>query len=285
MIANPGDAQAALYLSEQRIMYIGRLAPNLSLATAASILVVSLEQPIGIELGQDGRISRYTSLLIPAATQVRLHTSQALVALCYLDILGRDLAIIKPRMARNLTLANSQQLYAEIDNEAGIITSASHLYEFSSPAEFAFMQLDSWIGNPPAKSNAPYDPRVEKVLDLIKSSILENRPVQTIANELNLSVPRLSQIFKKVTGIPMRRYRLWQRIFITAVKMAWGMSLTEASISSGFSDSAHFSRVFKEITGVKPSAVLHSKSATLILMLPPMQEIQSRRLQHQPANA
>ena len=276
MMKNPGDAKSILYLSEKRTMFIGRLAPRLTQATAASTLIMSLDNTLEIADLTNQRTVESQCFLIPAGSQVTINTNDSLLAICFLDALGIDLAILKSRMQNEINIHDKLCVYSGFLDETQVIAAAMHLYEFSAPAEFAFARLEQWIGKPGKDFKYPYDPRVEKAVDLIKSSILENTPVEMIAKELNLSVPRLSQIFKQVTGVPIRRYRLWHRIFITAVKMAWGMSLTEASVSSGFSDSAHFSRVFKEIGGIKPSAVLNGRSDTLILMLPPKRKIQSR---------
>ena len=276
MIHNPADATAVLYLSEIRTMYIGRLAPVLSQASAASMLILSLDDTLEIIDNKNGSRYESRSFLVPAGSQATINTNNSLIMLCFLNVLGSDLAILKTRMKRTIPISDDRHFYADMVQEAEVIRSGLHIYDFTSPAEFAFAQLQQWIGEPDQNCDIDYDPRVEKAIELVKASILENRPVESIASELNLSVPRLSQIFKRVTGVPIRRFRLWHRIFITAVKMAWGMSLTEASVSSGFSDSAHFSRVFKEIGGVKPSTVLNAKNDTLILMLPPIGDIQSR---------
>ena len=285
MITNPGDAKATLYLSEKRTMFIGRLEPELSQSTAASTLMLSLDKFLEITPPNSSSPYRTRSLLIPAGSKVTINTHDSLMAVCYLDTMGRDLAILKSKMQNPIAAAGGVTYYADLADEKEILESAYHLYEFTSPAEFALKRLESWIGEPTEQCERVYDPRVERAVELIKSSILENTPVEQIASQLNLSVPRLSQIFKQVTGIPIRRFRLWHRIFITTVKMAWGMSLTEASVSSGFSDSAHFSRVFKEISGVKPSKILNSRGETLILMLPPTRKIQSRKTVTDDANS
>ena len=257
-------------------MFIGRLEPVLTQASAASTLILSLDKTLQIFDHSNKRVYESRSFLIPAGSKVTISTNDSLLALCFLDALGKDLAILRCKMENEIRISDRLCVYSQLKNESDIIAAAFHIYEFISPAEFAFSRLSQWIGEPTRDCEYHYDPRVEKAVEFIKSSILENTPVEQIARKLNLSVPRLSQIFKQVTGVPIRRFRLWHRIFITAVKMAWGMSLTEASVSSGFSDSAHFSRVFKEIAGVKPSKVLNARSDTLILMLPPKCKIQSR---------
>jgi AraC-like DNA-binding protein len=104
--------------------------------------------------------------------------------------------------------------------------------------------------------NHAIDGRVAKVVEKIKQTVDDNLSADDLANLVNLSVPRLVQVFKKQTGVPIRRYRLWHRLFVTAVRMGEGDSLTEAALVAGFTDSAHFSHTFKAMLGMTPSTIL-----------------------------
>ena len=110
--------------------------------------------------------------------------------------------------------------------------------------------LNSWV----SLGTDRFTARVEKVIKLIKDNYAENTSVEHLARAVNLSVPRLTQLFKKVTGTPIRQFRLWQRVFIAAHKLNEGYSLTEAALHAGFSDYAQFSRVYKKLVGASPSA-------------------------------
>ena len=45
----------------------------------------------------------------------------------------------------------------------------------------------------------------------------------------------------------------------TAVGVTQGLSLTTAALEAGFTDSAHFSRTFRSILGMPPSAMLNPR--------------------------
>ena len=113
------------------------------------------------------------------------------------------------------------------------------------------------------------DNRVAKVVEKIKQTANDNLSVDDLASLVNLSVPRLVQIFKKQTGVPMRRYRLWHRLFITAVEMASGGNLTEAAINAGFTDSSHFSHTFKAMFGIAPTTILLQPNGLKIVIQNP----------------
>ena len=65
-----------------------------------------------------------------------------------------------------------------------------------------------------------------------------------------LSPSRLRHLFVEQTGLAFKTYMLWQRLVRALEAYAVGASLTEAAHLAGFSDSAHFSRVFKRTFGL-----------------------------------
>ena len=65
-----------------------------------------------------------------------------------------------------------------------------------------------------------------------------------------LSPSRLRHLFVEQTGLAFKTYMLWQRLVRALEAYAAGQSLTEAAHLAGFSDSAHFSRVFKRTFGL-----------------------------------
>lgn len=261
------DTKSVLYLSPKRTMFLGRLAPVLQQAGAASALIFSLDDTLAIVDNTNQQSFERKSFLIPAGARVTIHTHDSPIGLCFLDTLGTDLAILKVKMREAISLGDNTMLYSGMPGEARAIAKARECMHAKPSAEDALNALDQWIGSPTPACDIQTDERVTRAVDMIKNSVIENRSVEEIARELNLSVPRLSQLFKQITGVPIRRFRVWHRIFITAVKMGCGMTLTEAAVSSGFSDSAHFSRTFKQIGGVKPSVVLNARKTTVIRIL------------------
>ena len=104
------------------------------------------------------------------------------------------------------------------------------------------------------------DIRISMAVALITKDSARNVSIDEIASAVGLSAPRLIQLFKQVTGIPIRRFRLCHRIFVTLLNLGSGMSLTDAVVEAGFSDYSHFSRIFKELGSVKPSELLSSRN-------------------------
>ncbi len=76
------------------------------------------------------------------------------------------------------------------------------------------------------------------------------------AEVAGVSPSRLTHLFTREVGIPFRRYVLWWRMRRAAESLHDGRSLTEAALAAGFADAAHFSRTFKAMFGMPPSALL-----------------------------
>lgn len=106
--------------------------------------------------------------------------------------------------------------------------------------------------------NALLDERIQKILRFLHNHSEENSTSEELQQIAHLSASRLQHLFKQQVGLPLRRYRLWLRIRRVIEQALTYHNLTEAAISAGFADSAHFSRVFKEMFGVPPSVIFAS---------------------------
>lgn len=100
------------------------------------------------------------------------------------------------------------------------------------------------------------DFRVTKVIDLIKSSPQKSVPFARLISESGLSESRLLHLFKKETGTTIRKFALWNKLQHAIKLHLAGNNLTKAASLSGFTDAAHFNRVFVSNFGLNPSFML-----------------------------
>ena len=107
--------------------------------------------------------------------------------------------------------------------------------------------VDRLAGSEPER--AP-DPRIERIIAFTHASLDRTLTLSTAANGVYLSPSRLRHLFVEQTGLAYRTYLLWVRLTRALEIYAEGRSLTEAAHGAGFSDSAHFSRVFKRTFGL-----------------------------------
>jgi len=110
------------------------------------------------------------------------------------------------------------------------------------------------LGAPALPTPRPIHPRVKKVLRLLRAgSVEEATSLEALAAEVGLSSGRLMHVFTESIGTPLRPYLAWLKLQRAAGAIVAGMPLAEAAHAAGFSDSAHMSRTFRRMFGVKPS--------------------------------
>ena len=252
-----------LYLWDKRTLYIGPLFEPLNLSQGAATLVVSLDKPISFRIEGEAESIECTSLLLPAGLSAIIDTGDVIVANCNLDPLGADFSGLSSLMQQKKgKISYDLKQYAQFKQ-------VFHTLHTQQPdTERAYDLLEDLLENRFSQlyPNHAIDSRVAKVVEKIKQTAEDNLSVDDLASLVNLSVPRLVQIFKKQTGVPMRRYRLWHRLFVTAVKMGTGGNLTEAAMDAGFTDSAHFSHTFKAMFGMAPTTILLQPNSLNIII-------------------
>lgn len=114
------------------------------------------------------------------------------------------------------------------------------------------------LADPQAPARA-IDPRIRKVISIIKGDFLSPPPADKLASAVGLSSGRLIHLFTREMGLPIRRYTLWLRLRDVLISVALGSTLTEAAHRAGFSDSAHLSRTFRGMFGFPPSTIGENK--------------------------
>ncbi len=254
------ERKAIVYSSPGRSVYVGRVEQHFTRFSAVSTLIVSLDGEMKL-IGGEGQQSALSSskrdcwsksFLVPAGSTISLDTQGSRVALSFLDDLSGDVARLGRCMREEVCLDQGVHLLKDLKDEAVIIRDAEAILRERPAASEVMQQCEHWLGY----MGQPHltDDRVLRAAAILRARYAENVSVGEIAAQVNLSVPRLIQLFKAVIGTPIRRYRLWWRILATAEKVNQGMSLTEASVASGFCDYAQFSRVYRELCGGSPAA-------------------------------
>ena len=102
----------------------------------------------------------------------------------------------------------------------------------------------------PASEATLPDPRVQSIIDYAASHLDQPLSLGAAAQGIYLSPSRLRHLFVEQTGLAFKTYLLWLRLIRAVELYSKGHSLTEASHAAGFSDSAHFSRIFKRTFGL-----------------------------------
>ena len=247
-----------IYLWDKRTLYIGPLSEPLNLSQGAATLLVSLDESISFKTPDMEAAIECKSLLLPPGLSVIIDTKDAIIANCNLDPMGCDWAAFSEQMQ-----FETHKVKYALTPESSYQAQYRNIYEHQMDSEQAYEVLDGIIHLAMEQQTIPHkiDPRILTVVETIKSNVDNNLSIESLAEDINLSVPRLIQLFKLQTGIPVRRYRQWHRLFTTALSIGEGYSLTDAAINAGFADSAHFTNTFKSMLGMTPTSIILQKNS------------------------
>ncbi|SFM36940.1 helix-turn-helix domain-containing protein [Marinobacter zhejiangensis] len=262
MDAQPLRPQHLLYLWERRTLHIALIDQPVELEPAAALLAVSLGGALQYQTVGMPAPKASVSLLLAPGSRVALAPGAdgAGIATCYLDALGQDYSLLAGQM-----VAQANGTYCELPREEAFQALFLELQQRPLSSSEAYQRLEAMI-NPYRTHYAERDSRVDAAVTLIRNSVQENLSVDVLAGAVNLSVPRLVQLFREQVGVPIRRYRQWHRLYVTAENIAGGQSLTDAAIGAGFTDSAHFSHTFRTILGVRPSDIFAAPDQVRIII-------------------
>jgi len=101
------------------------------------------------------------------------------------------------------------------------------------------------------------DERIKKAIKYLEINFDRVISVKEIAEKCFLSESRFLHLFKENTGITYRKVQQWNKVS-KSFSMLRNQSLTETAHQFGFTDSAHYSKVFKETFGFNPKLIQKS---------------------------
>lgn len=98
------------------------------------------------------------------------------------------------------------------------------------------------------------DERLQKVMQKL-SVPGQSSHLNVLACDVGLSSQRLRALAQRQLGVPLTRWRIWERLKRATEALRAGASLVEAAQAGGFADQAHFTRDMKAMFGITPAAV------------------------------
>lgn len=252
---------ATLYLWPQRTLYLGFIGHLSSLSHGAHTLLLGLDQPLAVTVGDAALSAR--SVLVPAGITYSAEVSEGRIGCCFLDPLGKDFHYHRARMQMH-----GAGVLVGSEREAEQLEALVDLFDHQADAKNALAVIAGLLFPAPGEPVKGYqaDERIRQVVECIRQDPTENISTEELGERVGLSSDRLQRLFKDATGVPIRRYRLWHRLFVISTMMGMGSSLTDAAIAAGFSDSSHLTRVFRNMLGMSPSSVLRRSRQVRILI-------------------
>lgn len=94
-----------------------------------------------------------------------------------------------------------------------------------------------------------------RVLEYIDAHLAEPITLTELAGIAGLTLHHFAREFKNAIGAPPHEYVMARRVDRAKEMLRFGgMPLAEVALANGFSDQAHFTRVFRKRTGITPGA-------------------------------
>jgi AraC-like DNA-binding protein len=138
-------------------------------------------------------------------------------------------------------------------------TVAEWRMQLGEPATLTAARVEPWVTNTLLSHRRPpsIDHRIKRVLRDLPNRLAEAEAVSldAVAASVGLSPSRFLHLFTTSVGVPLRPYVLWLRLQCGARELRCGRSVTDAAHAAGFSDAAHFSRIFRRMIGATPRQV------------------------------
>lgn len=234
LVVDPGGA-----VSEAVALVVNRQAQVLRAATGMGGLIIAAERPLALVIA-DGHLPDMTSG----------------------DFL-RLLALLRPGVP-------VAQLGAEAPSEGSLEPRANAYF----PEPIQLKGLLQWIADsldrplPPRAESGPgvaappvwYDVParhieiVRWVVELIERCYQEGTRFSEVAQAAGVSRSHLCRIFKRVTGLPLKRFLTRRRLRVAKDLLREpGLAIHQVASKVGYPDPSHFNRVFRQWEGQTPS--------------------------------
>lgn len=98
-------------------------------------------------------------------------------------------------------------------------------------------------------------PLINKAIKYILNNIYSPLTISTIAKECDVTLEYLSTTFKNITGINIKEYISIEKVKVAKfLLVSTDLSIQRIALDLGYSDHSHFSKTFKKITNLTPTA-------------------------------
>ncbi|MGK0248430.1 MAG: AraC-like DNA-binding protein [Oleispira sp.] len=251
-VLNPINRKLFIWVNQ--MLYLGiSPVPYREHAIVSDKLIISLKGAMEITLDNGDKITSRTCLLQAGINfeKANIDTNNAVMAIYFIAPITQDYCALESIMsyARN-------GVHYDHPEEDFLIDSLLEIRNTSIKPEEAFTMLRKLIVQPHLENHQfrEFDERIIEVIKQIKITVSENISLKKFAEDVYLSESRLEKLFKDQIGIPITKYRLKYRVYIGIIHLALGQSITNAALAAGFASSSHFSKSFRAINGIPPSA-------------------------------
>jgi len=117
-----------------------------------------------------------------------------------------------------------------------------------------FLQLDAYIQDEQKKLNQKARKPINEAVQFINMNFARQISQTDVADASNVSTAYLSRLFKEEMNVGFQEYLTGVRLKNAERMLAeTNMTVKEIALAVGYPDEKYFSRIYKKVTGIKPS--------------------------------
>ncbi len=254
---NSNDPRIHIYAWPERFLYLGPSTKTSSHRNHAATWLIAREGTLRVTIGSGGEVLENQAIYLPSETEYATDLALSNIAALYWE---PESANFQRAMANT---ENVPRAYACPLASSGELLK---LYEYHTTRDEADEILSRIFGFERMRGNelSFVDNRINAALAFLRDSPEAYDSIGALSARVHLSPSRFAHLFKKVVGVPVRRYVLWLKMRRALDLAIAGDSLTTAALSAGFADSAHLSRSVRGMMGVAPEFLFRHRERLVI---------------------
>ena len=253
---NSTQEKIHIYAWPEKFLYLGPSTKTSPHRNHAATWLLATEGNLRVTL-DSGEVLENQVIFLPSETQYATDLASSSIAALYWE----------PESTSFLRALDKIENVPRAFACAAASTDAfSRLYDFDTTRDEAFELLARIFGFARMQpSQPPYvDARINAALAFLRDSPQDYDSIEALSARVHLSPSRFAHLFKKVVGVPVRRYVLWLKMRRALDLAIAGDSLTTAALSAGFADSAHLSRSVRKMMGIAPEFLFRQRERLII---------------------
>jgi AraC-like DNA-binding protein len=241
-----------IWIFEQGVLYFGPVPGNQVHAHRALQVLISRHGRITADQGHGTESISAKAMIIGPLVRHRIHIRIKAVYSLFYEPSAFTKVTAHGQPFKECVLSREDKLFLDEWNGSDLSGDEAQKI-FSFGARLAGLTLRHGF------QAVNVDPRVEAVLTKLHSTDSPAVSIKALADEVELSPSRLIHLFSENLQMPLRSYYLWLKLRRSLDALARGENLTSAAYVAGFSDSAHYSRIFARTFGFPPSVLRLAK--------------------------
>jgi AraC-like DNA-binding protein len=227
-------------------LFAGPLGRNALHSHSIAVFLAGLYAPFRLRIDRGDWLGCRTAV-IPAGVAYEFDLEGGSLGVVYLE----------PSVARADALVplarNAHEVNRALVGSSGELAVLRELYETQASGQSIDVALQDLVGFGKCRARGELDQRIARIIEDLRTHYHHPIAVAELARPVGLSASRLQHLFAREVGVPLRRYRTWQRLRAAICAAATGATYTEAAHLAGFYDQSHFARDFRRTFGAPAS--------------------------------